>query len=81
MDLSVIMPGQTHDAVTCPELLSEAEIRSKTLIADKGYNTDAIQDEACFHGTNPIIPSKSNRTVQRSVDRRLYALRNRIEMV
>ena len=30
-------------------------------------------------GANPVIPTKSNRKVQRSVDPALYALRNRIE--
>lgn len=55
------------------------DVRPKTLLADKGYDSDAIREDACFHGTNPVIPTKANRKVQRPVDKELYALRNRIE--
>lgn len=55
------------------------EPRPKTLIADKGYDSDAIRQDACFHGTNPVIPTKSNRKVQHAVDKAIYGLRNRIE--
>ena len=53
--------------------------RPKALIADKGYDSDAIRQDACFHGTDPVIPTKSNRKLQRPVDKALYVLRNRIE--
>ena len=55
------------------------EKRPKALLADKGYDSDAIREDAYIHGTNPVIPTKSNRKVQRPVDPLLYALRNRIE--
>lgn len=55
------------------------EKRPKALLADKGYDSDAIREDAYTHGTNPVIPTKSNRKVQRPVDPLLYALRNRIE--
>jgi transposase len=59
--------------------MEQEDVRPKTLLADKGYDSDAIREDACFHGTNPVIPTKSNRKVQRPVDKELYALRNRIE--
>jgi len=55
------------------------DTRPKALIGDRGYDSDAIREDACFHGTNPVIPTKSNRKVQRTVEPALYALRNRIE--
>ena len=55
------------------------EKRPKALLADKGYDSDAIREDAYIHGTIPVIPTKSNRKVQRPVDPLLDALRNRIE--
>jgi transposase len=55
------------------------EERPAALIGDKGYDSDAIREDAWFHGTDPVIPTKSNRKIQRPVDKALYALRNRIE--
>ncbi len=53
--------------------------RPKALLGDKGYDSDDIRQDACCHGTLPLIPTKSNRKVQFTVDRALYSLRNRIE--
>lgn len=55
------------------------EDRPKAILADRGYDSDAIREDAWFHGTNPVIPTKRNRKVQRPVDPMLYAMRNRIE--
>jgi transposase len=49
------------------------------LLADRGYDSDAIRQDARDRGALPEIPTKRNRRVQHSVGRRLYALRNRIE--
>ena len=51
----------------------------KLLLGDKGYDSDAIRDEVRARGGIPEIPTKKNRHVQYSVDRLLYATRNRIE--
>jgi transposase len=53
--------------------------RPKALLADRAYDSDAIVDDSRFHGTDPVIPSKSNRIEQRPLDTALYALRNRVE--
>jgi transposase len=55
------------------------DVRPEALIGDKGYDSDAIREDSWFHGTAPVIPTKSNRKVQRPVDKALYAMRNRIE--
>lgn len=55
------------------------ETRPKALLADRGYDSDAIREGSWVHGTEPVIPTKINRKVQRQVNPLLYALRNRIE--
>ena len=49
------------------------------LLADRGYDSDAIRQDLVDRGAQPEIPTKRNRKVQHSVDKRLYALRARIE--
>ncbi len=49
------------------------------MLGDKGFDSDAIRDDLQKRGAAPVIPTKSNRKVQRAIDRDLYKLRNRIE--
>ena len=49
------------------------------LLADRGYDSDAIRQDARDRGALPEIPTKRNLRVQHSVGRRLYAPRNRVE--
>ena len=72
-------PGQAHDATAYDDLMDEEAPDPMTLIADKGYDSDAIRDDLQERGAEPVIPTKSNRKVQRPVERKTYALRNRIE--
>jgi len=41
------------------------------LIADKGYDTDTILQQAATQGMHAVIPPKKNRTVQRTSERPL----------
>jgi transposase len=75
----VITPGEAHDATAYHELMQLDETRPKALLADRGYDSDAIREDCWVHGADPVIPTKINRKVQRPVDPLLYALRNRIE--
>jgi transposase len=75
----VLTPGEAHDATAYDALMQTDDDRPKALLADRGYDSDAIREDAWFHGTDPVIPTKINRKVQRPVDPLLYALRNRIE--
>lgn len=75
----VLTPGEAHDATAYDALMQTDDDRPKALLADRGYDSDAIREDAWFHGTDPVIPTKTNRKVQRPVDPLLYALRNRIE--
>ncbi len=49
------------------------------MLADRGYDSDAIRHDLQDRGAAPEIPTKSNRKVQHTVSKRLYRLRSRIE--
>jgi len=49
------------------------------LIADKGYDSDAIRGSLRAAGVRPVIPPRSNRTATIRWNKRLYRQRNRIE--
>ena len=59
--------------------MTERDSDPGMLLADKGYDSDAIRQDAHDRGATPEIPTKSSRRVQHSVDRRVYALRARVE--
>ena len=52
---------------------------AENLLADKGYDTDAILDLAKSQGMTPVIPSKRNRKEQRGYDKELYKDRHFID--
>ena len=54
-------------------------IHAQALLADKGYDTDAIVSQAHAAGMEVVIPPKSNRKIQRSYDQYLYKLRHLVE--
>ena len=64
---------------TYEALMREEAPDPAAMLADKGYDSDAIRDDLERRGADPVIPTKSNRKVQRPVDKLTYALRNRIE--
>ena len=59
--------------------MAEHDTDPNVLLADRGYDSDAIREDLRARGSKPEIPTKKNRRVQHSVDRAIYALRNRIE--
>lgn len=61
------------------DLMREEAPDPAAMLADKGYDSNAIRDDLERRGADPVIPTKSNRRVQRPVDKAKYALRNRIE--
>ena len=70
----IITLGEAHDAMAYDALMQTDDVRPKALLGDKGYDSDAIREDSWFHGTDPVIPTKSNRKVQRPVDPVLYTL-------
>ncbi len=54
-------------------------ITAKAILADKGYDSDAIVEKIEAAGAIAVIPSKSNRKIQRPHDKELYKERNLVE--
>jgi transposase len=49
------------------------------LLADKGYDADAIRTDLANRSIQPVIPGRSNRRMKIDHDRELYKQRNQIE--
>ena len=74
----LLTPGNTSDhkaAVPCLEAMPAPS----HLIADKGYDSDALRGWLKRRGTTPVIPPRKNRKVQYAYDKALYKQRNVIE--
>jgi len=54
-------------------------LRRRRVVADHGYDVNAILDMIHACGAKAHVPSKSLRLVQRTVDRRVYRKRNLVE--
>ena len=73
----LITKGSTADCTQAPELIEG--ITAEYLLADKGYDTDAILEQAQDQGMKPVIPPKKNRKVMREYDKELYKARHLVE--
>ena len=51
----------------------------RPLLADKGYDTDAIVAHVTKRGAVCVIPPKKSRTTQRLYDEEIYKERHKIE--
>ena len=60
-------------------MIALAEEQPAYLLADKGYDSDAIRSRLQADGIRPCIPPKSNRKATIRWNRRIYRERNRIE--
>ena len=73
----LITGGQVNDCTQAIQLLGQH--KAEAVLADKGYDADAIVAHAEAMGAKAVIPPKRNRNVQRVYDKDLYKQRNRIE--
>ena len=69
--------GQASEFTEALPLLAGRQ--AEVVMADRGYDSNAIVTAIEAMGAVPVIPSKVRRKQQRSHDRLLYKLRNRIE--
>lgn len=71
--------GQVADVRLASRLTSGIDFC--TIVADKGYDSDALRAE--WRADNPartiVIPYRKNRRQQQAIDRELYKQRNTIE--
>jgi len=68
-----LTPGQRHDITQASTLLQGFE--DANIIADKGYDFNAIQQQNCI----PVIPCRSNRKVLREYNEHLHKERHLVE--
>ena len=73
----ILTAGQKADCRSAEDLL--AGQRAGAVIADKGYDTNAVRAFIAAARMQAVIPSCSNRTEPIPCDRELYKARNLIE--
>ena len=73
----VVTAGQVADCTQALPLLGER--KAEAVLADKGYDADAIVRHIEASGAQPVIPPKANRKTQRPYNKGLYKQRNQIE--
>ena len=54
-------------------------IDAETLLADRGYDTNDVVEQATEAGMKVVIPPKKNRKKDRHYDKYLYGLRHLVE--
>jgi transposase len=74
----VLTPGQASDKEAAVPLIASLN-RTRDLVADRGYDAQALLELARSRGANAHIPTQRDRKVQRSVDQSLYRRRNLVE--
>jgi transposase len=75
----VLTAGQAHDIQGFGPLFRMIVDRIEALLADKGYDADAIREELACAQIEAVIPAKSNRRNPAPHDRDKYRWRNLIE--
>jgi transposase len=73
----LITQGTTADCTQASKLIEG--IAAEHLLADRGYDANAIVEQAKMQGMKPVIPPKKNRIIQREYDKDLYKLRHLVE--
>lgn len=72
-----LTPGQAADINQAVPLLDQ--VGPDALLADKGYDSDALVETLEERGITPVIPPKANRREPRKTDFALYRERNLVE--
>ncbi len=73
----ILTGGEVNDMTEAANLIDG--FNYEALIADKGYDADALIASVTASGHEAVIPPKKNRLIQREYDRHLYRERHLIE--
>ena len=74
-----ITGGEVHDAKAAPDLIAQVSIGAM-LIADTGYDSQAIRDSVESNGKTTNIPRRKNSKIGNSgLDKCMYSLRHLVE--
>ncbi|MBD2790488.1 IS5 family transposase, partial [Xenorhabdus sp. DI] len=74
---AIITSGTTADCSQAEYLIEGFE--AEHLLADRGYDSDTLVEQAKHQGMEAQIPSRKNRKVKRKYDWELYRLRHLVE--
>jgi transposase len=75
----MISPGNISDMTMAPVLLEAAVGRFDKLIADRGYDSNAIRAAVQAQGAEVVIPPTRSRKTPIAYDRHAYRARNLVE--
>ena len=75
----LLSPGSDHDSTHAIEILDKVDIEGSNILGDKAFDTNDILKYIEERGAVAVIPSKSNRIVQRDCDWWLYKERHLVE--
>lgn len=73
----LVTAGTVADCTQAGKLIEG--LTAENLLADKGYDSDAIVEQAMRQGMKAQIPPRKNRKEQRDYDKELYKLRHLVE--
>tara|TARA_Y100000813_G_scaffold184143_1_gene154997 strand:+ start:149 stop:517 length:369 start_codon:yes stop_codon:yes gene_type:complete len=72
-----VTQGTTADCTQARKLIEG--FTAQNLLADRGYDSEDIINQAKAQGMMPVIPPRKNRKDQREYDKALYKLRHLVE--
>jgi len=75
----LISPGNTSDMTMAPALIEAARGRFDALIADRGYDSNAIRAAVQAQGAEVVIPSTPSRKTAIPYNHDVYRTRNLVE--
>lgn len=75
----MISPGNLSDMTVAPALIEAARGRFDKLIADRGYDSNAIRAAIQAQGAEVVIPATRSRKAPIPYDREVYRSRNLVE--
>jgi transposase len=78
MPIRVFVTADTTADCTKASALIEG-MEAQCLLADRGYNADAIVEKAKEMRMQVVIPSRKNRKERRKYDKHLYRHKHRVE--
>lgn len=73
----ILTPGQQADITQAEALLADQQ--PAAVLADKGYDSNALLLRIADLDAQAVIPAKRNRLEPRELDNHLYAERNKVE--
>lgn len=77
--LLMLSAGNVNDMTMAGALIGQASGRFDRLIADRGYDTNAIRAAVAAQGAQVVIPSTTSRRAPIPYDQVAYRTRNLIE--